>query len=250
MRKILNTIVVTSSIIIAYFVVTAQQDTTKVVTAPPTPPPSKAKILIPNTAWDYGYMPKGIKVSHIYQIKNVGEDTLKISSVKPSCGCTSAPLKKNMLAPGEAVDLEVSFDAKNFMGKVNKSVTVNSNDPATPALALTFSANVGIESPTVRFTPIEVLYDSVQVGRNDTRKILLFNTDITNVDLALIDKPKDVVSIDLKKTNLQPGKSTEMVFRIDKKAAPGYFSYCSTLEVNGSDKYRVTIPIRGTLVSK
>ncbi len=250
MRRIFNSLADLSLIIIAYLVVTAQQDTSKSPVSAPAPPPSKAKILVPNTSWDYGYMPKGIKVSHVFQIQNLGEDTLKISSVRPSCGCTSAPLKKNILAPGEAVDLEVSFDAKNFMGKVHKTVTVNSNDAANPALVLSFSANVGIESPTVRFTPVEVLYDSVQVGRNDTRKILLFNTDITEVDLALIEKPKDVVSIDLKKTNLQPGKSTEMVFRIDKKAAPGYFSYCSTLEVNGSDKYRVTIPIRGTLVSK
>lgn len=249
MKNILSVTVLFSLLLMTYFVVTAEQDTTKVIIAP-TPPPTKAKILVPNTSWDWGYMPKGIKVSHFYKIQNVGEDTLKIASVKPSCGCTSAPLKKNNLAPGESVDLEVTFDAKNMMGKVSKSVTVNSNDPTTPALVLHFSANVGIESPTVRFTPIEVMYDSVQVGKNDTRKILLFNTDITKVDLAFVDKPKEMVDIDLKKTNLEPGKSTEMIFRVDKNATPGYFNLCSTLEINGSDKYRVTIPITGTLVAK
>src|SRR5574341_98266 len=134
MRKILKSFVIVSLMLLAYVVVTAQQDTSKQATSAPTPPPSKAKILVPNTSWDYGYMPKGIRVSHVYQIQNVGEDTLKISSVKPSCGCTSAPLKKNILAPGELVDLEVSFDAKNFMGKVHKTVTVNSNDATNPAL--------------------------------------------------------------------------------------------------------------------
>lgn len=249
MKKLCNIAVSFSLLLMVYFVVTAQQDTTKVITAPPTPP-TKAKIFVPNTSWDWGYMPKGIKVAHFYKIQNLGEDTLKIASVKPGCGCTSAPLKKNNLAPGESVDLEVSFDAKNFMGKVNKSVTVTSNDPTTPSLVLTFSANVGIESPTVRFTPIEVMYDSIQLGKNDIRKILLFNTDITNVDVSLIDKPRDMVAIDLKKTNLEPGKSTEMIFRVDKKATPGYFNLCSTLEISGSDKYRVTIPISGTLVAK
>jgi len=249
MTKIFNLLLAISFLFTTVFVITAGQENTK-VDAPAASPSSKAKIFVPNTAWDWGYMPKGIKVSHTYKIQNVGEDTLKITSVKPSCGCTSAPLKKNNLAPGEIVDLEVSFDSKNMMGKVNKSVTVSSNDPASPSLALTFSANVGIESPTVRFTPIEVMYDSVQVGKNDTRKILLFNTDITKVDLAFVDKPKDLVEIDLKKSNLEPGKSTEMVFRVDKNATPGYFNLCSTLEINGSDKYRVTIPISGTLVAK
>ncbi|EQB63525.1 MAG: hypothetical protein RBG1_1C00001G1104 [candidate division Zixibacteria bacterium RBG-1] len=249
MKKIFSITVLFSLLLMTYFVVTAQQDTTKVITAP-TPLPSKAKILVPNTDWDYGYMPKGIKVSHIYKIQNLGEDTLRITSVKPSCGCTSAPLKKNNLAPGEATDLEVSFDSKNMMGKVSKSVTINSDDPTTPSLVLHFTSNVGIESPIVRFTPVEVLYDSVQVGKNDTRKILLFNTDITKVDLAFVDKPKEMVAIDLKKSNLEPGKSTEMIFRVDKNATPGYFNLCSTLEINGSDKYRVTIPISGTLVAK
>jgi len=249
MKKLCNIAISFSLFLMAYFVVAAQQDTTKVITAPVTPP-SKTKIFVANTAWDWGYMPKGIKVSHIYKIQNVGEDTLRIASVKPSCGCTSAPLKKNNLAPGEATDLEVSFDAKNMMGKVSKSVTVSSNDPTSPSLVLNFTANVGIESPTVRFTPIEVLYDSVQVGKNDTRKILLFNTDITKVDVSLIDKPREMVEIDLKKTNLEPGKSTEMIFRVDKNATPGYFNLCSTLEINGSDKYRVTIPISGTLLAK
>ena len=249
MKKIISLLLPISLLITGFFVVTAQHDTTKASTVQ-TSPPSKAKIFVPNTDWDWGFMPKGIKVSHVYKIQNLGEDTLRITSVKPACGCTSAPLKKNNLAPGEATDLEVSFDAKNMMGKVSKSVTVSSNDPATPSMVLHFTANVGIESPTVRFTPIEVLYDSVQVGKNDTRKILLFNTDITKVDVSLIDKPREMVEIDLKKTNLEPGKSTEMIFRVDKKATPGYFNLCSTLEISGSDKYRVTIPISGTLVAK
>src|SRR4030065_719348 len=142
------------------------------------------------------------------------------------------------------------LDPNNMMGKVSKSVTITSDDPTTPSLVLHFTSNVGIESLIVRFTPVEVLYDSVQVGKNDTRKILLFNTDITKVDLAFVDKPKEMVEIDLKKTNLEPGKSTEMIFRVDKKATPGYFNLCSALEINGSDKYRVTIPISGTLVAK
>lgn len=249
MKKIFSLLLPVSLLITVFFVVTAQKDTTKSSTAQ-TAPPSKAKIFIPNTDWDWGYMPKGIKVSHNYKIQNVGEDTLKIASVKPSCGCTSAPLKKANLAPGESVDLEVSFDAKNMMGKVSKSVTVSSNDPATPSMVLHFTANVGIESPTVRFTPVEVLYDSVQLGKNDTRKILLFNTDITKVDLAFVDKPKDVVDVDLKKSNLEPGKSTELIVKVGRNATPGYFNLCSTLEINGSDKYRVTIPISGTLLAK
>ncbi|EQB63523.1 MAG: hypothetical protein RBG1_1C00001G1102 [candidate division Zixibacteria bacterium RBG-1] len=159
-------------------------------------------------------------------------------------------MKKRELAPGESVDLEVTLNSSHTIGKVHKSVTITSNDPVNPSVTLNFTADLGSESPTLKITPVEVLYDSIQVGKNDIRRILLSNTDITKINLSVIEKPKEVVDIDIKKSNLEPGKSTEIIFRIDKKATPGYFNLYSTLEVNGSDKYRITIPISGTLVAK
>jgi hypothetical protein len=41
------------------------------------------KVLIPETTWDFGYIPAGSVVSHHYLIKNAGTDTLKIKSVSP-----------------------------------------------------------------------------------------------------------------------------------------------------------------------
>jgi hypothetical protein len=41
------------------------------------------KALMPETTWDFGKVPQGSVVSHSYQIKNIGTDTLKIIKVKP-----------------------------------------------------------------------------------------------------------------------------------------------------------------------
>ncbi len=41
------------------------------------------KLLIPQTMFDFGYVPPQSKISHYYLVKNVGEDTLKIEKVKP-----------------------------------------------------------------------------------------------------------------------------------------------------------------------
>ncbi len=60
--------------------IASPQDTAKTTAVPV----SKAKIFIANSSWDWGYTPKGIKLSHIYQIKNMGEDTLRIANVAPS----------------------------------------------------------------------------------------------------------------------------------------------------------------------
>lgn len=41
------------------------------------------KLLIPQTMFDFGYVPPQSQISHYYLVKNVGEDILKIEKVKP-----------------------------------------------------------------------------------------------------------------------------------------------------------------------
>ncbi|MFZ1682891.1 MAG: hypothetical protein WAU88_02065 [Candidatus Zixiibacteriota bacterium] len=41
------------------------------------------KVVVPEKSWDFGNVPQHITVSHAYWLKNVGDDTLEILSVKP-----------------------------------------------------------------------------------------------------------------------------------------------------------------------
>jgi hypothetical protein len=41
------------------------------------------KMLLPETSFDFGFVPQDCKVSHVFWIKSVGDDSLKILSVKP-----------------------------------------------------------------------------------------------------------------------------------------------------------------------
>ncbi len=44
---------------------------------------SNAKLQLPEEAFDFGYFPNNSKVSHVFQLRSVGEDPLKILRVKP-----------------------------------------------------------------------------------------------------------------------------------------------------------------------
>ena len=41
------------------------------------------KMFISHDSFEFGYVPQNSKISHIFWIKSVGEDSLKILSVKP-----------------------------------------------------------------------------------------------------------------------------------------------------------------------
>ena len=82
-------------------------------------------------------------------------ETTRFSSNRsgPRCGCTSAPLVKNELAPGEEVPVEVTFSTRKANGPVRKIVTVISSDPEQGNYPLQFSAIIGGTPPTVGLVP-------------------------------------------------------------------------------------------------
>jgi hypothetical protein len=75
-------------------------------------------------------------------LKNEGDAILRISEVNPSCGCTSAPLDKDSLLPGESTTMRVSLNLPLSNGMLQKYITVKSNDRDDPVKTLTLKVDV------------------------------------------------------------------------------------------------------------
>jgi rhodanese-related sulfurtransferase len=85
-------------------------------------------------------------VSHTFVLTNVGDETLTITDVVTSCGCTTTALAKRELAPEESVDLPATVNTTGFRGTVTRTVSVTSNDPASPVAV--FQIVVTIAEPS------------------------------------------------------------------------------------------------------
>jgi len=198
--------------------------------------------------WDFGYIPTGVSVTHRFVLKNVGNKPLKIVSVKPACGCTSAPLAKTDLEPGESTDLEVTFNSKNFKGKATKSVAVLTDD-SNQVTNLKFSTDVGSTVPTLILEPADVNFDSVPLGQKASRKLKITNNDIQAVNIRLVEVPEKYVDAKLNKNKIGIGGNSELTVNLQgKNSTAGYFNRTVTLEVDGHVDYRVSLPVSATLV--
>lgn len=82
------------------------------------------------------------KVNAEYLIYNKGGKHLRITEVETTCGCTVADVSKRVIAPGEFTRISVALDTSIKLGPVRKKITVHSNDPARPALALFLEGDV------------------------------------------------------------------------------------------------------------
>jgi hypothetical protein len=98
---------------------------------PPPHPESKARLEALAPDYDFGAVRSNdVKaISHTFVFRSAGEETLVISKVKASCGCTSAIASATQIAPGATASITATLTPKGKFGKQVINVRVNSNDP-------------------------------------------------------------------------------------------------------------------------
>lgn len=116
-------------------------------------------------------------------IINIGTDTLHIKVVKPACGCTSAPLDKYAIAPGDTSILSVSLKTTGYKGNVNKAIVIESNDTIEPEYYVFIQANIVYP---ISFEPNEYLiFLNSEPNKAQSQKLILKNT--TDKDITITD---------------------------------------------------------------
>jgi hypothetical protein len=77
--------------------------------------------------FDFGKIPQGKPVTHKFEVTNAGTDSLKITNVQASCGCTTPDWEREKVqAPGEKTTITVGFNAASE-GPFNKVITISYN---------------------------------------------------------------------------------------------------------------------------
>lgn len=88
-------------------------------------------------AFDFGKIPQGRPVTHIFEVVNYGKDSLKISNVQASCGCTTPDWDRNKIqAPEEKTAITVGYNAASE-GPFTKIITITYNGSETKQITIT-----------------------------------------------------------------------------------------------------------------
>ena len=85
-------------------------------------------ITFDRTEHDFGQINEGDgRVSTIFEFKNDGMESLVLSNVRASCGCTTPTWTKSPVEPGERGSITVTYNPNGRPGKFQKTITVTSN---------------------------------------------------------------------------------------------------------------------------
>ncbi|MEO7960768.1 MAG: DUF1573 domain-containing protein [Ginsengibacter sp.] len=76
--------------------------------------------------FDFGKIPQGKSVTHVFDFKNNGTTAFSLDNVQASCGCTTPEWDKNIIQPGATSKITVGYNAQNE-GSFAKPVTITYN---------------------------------------------------------------------------------------------------------------------------
>lgn len=86
--------------------------------------------------------PEDEEVETTFKFRNKGDKTVKILGLESACSCLSAELDKAEYKPGEEGTGHASFKVSTFVGRHEKFVTVNTDDPKQPDWQINFILDV------------------------------------------------------------------------------------------------------------
>lgn len=203
----------------------------------------KSKIVFDKKIYDFGKIYVGEIVKYGFKFKNQGSGELIINSVKSSCGCTAALVSKSNILKGEDGEVQIKFNPGRYVGKVTKSVTVNSNDPENPAYKLTITGEI-IEEISVN--PKQINFGIIKKGDSCIRNIEVKIVPELKIEVKKVESPNPYITITQNKT--AENHIYKYQVSISKYDYIGKFNGIIFIYTSSSKQERIDIPFSGEVI--
>ena len=109
--------------------------TTKSSASPVISENPSESLSLKETEFDFGKIPQGKPVTHIFEFTNTGNAPFALDNVQASCGCTTPEWNKDTVAVGQTAVIKVGYNAANE-GPFDKLVTITYNGTQTKQIII------------------------------------------------------------------------------------------------------------------
>ena len=98
-------------------------------------PAATENLTLRESEFDFGKIPQGKPVTHVFQFTNTGDKPFALDNVQASCGCTTPEWNKETIAPGATASIKVGYNAATE-GPFNKTVSITYNGTQTKQIII------------------------------------------------------------------------------------------------------------------
>lgn len=165
------------------------------------------RLTIAQPVHDAGTVSQGDVIRLAFEIANSGDETLEITDVHTSCGCTTTGEWTRTLKPGEKGTIPVSLETAQFVGPLAKSITVVSNDRTRPEQILEMKATVW--TPIRLSTSVLVFPATTNPNEATSRSVTIHNELDAPLTISDVQSENPLFTVELKE--MVPGKDFELL---------------------------------------
>lgn len=210
--------------------------------------PGKPWLVWSDTVFDYGLkIIDGEPIEGEFTFRNEGEDVLRLTRVKPGCGCTAVDYDREV-PPGGTGQIQFLIDPEAVLtdGDSRKNILVWSNSPGHILSELHTIGEVRLPIE-VKPTP-DVFFGRVDQGRPATQKLVIVSHAIEPLEILDVaaDSPRFKASAKL----VRPGKQYELTVTAIPPYLPGTNEGRIHLTTNLKHQPRVTVVARARYLTR
>ena len=209
------------------------------------PPAGPApKLQFDSTVYDFGATSLVESVTGTFTFHNAGDAELKLQKPVPSCGCTVASVKPDVLKPGEKGELVFTLRLGGNRGHVEKHINVPSNDPQSPNI------NLAIKTELVQIlevTPAQVMIGDIRQGTTTNVTVQVRRTD----GKALSILKAEVTGNSVLRARVEPwdtNQTAKVIIEVVGEGQPRRFSDQVKISIDGNTQVVASIPVQGQLM--
>lgn len=206
---------------------------------------AKPIIMSPEPTFNFGELENDQKVTREFIVKNAGDETLEITEVKSTCGCTVAELAVKSLAPGQETTISVTFDLKGKQGPQHKRVTVISNDPDQPAYGLEM---VGTALTTVMVEPSIINFGRIEDAASHEQKVIIKSMREGHTFNILDVTASEGATFKTRLDTIVPGKEYAVAAMSNPNLMPGTLNGRITVRTDDSSRPAILIQVYGHVI--
>ncbi|WP_425613399.1 DUF1573 domain-containing protein [Anatilimnocola sp. NA78] len=92
--------------------------------------------LVGGSTFDFGQMDRHAEGEHVFQLRNDGDQPLRLEKGQTTCKCTMSEMKDGDLKPGETAPIKLNWTAKTGDMEFSQSAEIKTSDPRQPLVRL------------------------------------------------------------------------------------------------------------------
>lgn len=194
---------------------------------------------------DFGVVARGAVCSTRLVVKNIYQETIQITNVSTSCGCSAAKPSANQIPSGQEAYIEISMDTQRFMRKKDSAALVTLAEPSKGLRQeVRIPLSVYIRTDVV-FQPGSVNFGSVEQGQGAQRTVKLSYAGRPDWKVREIRSPKSYYkaqAVETKRDNISL-VDYDIVVTLSPDAPGGALRDQLTLITDDQNSPEVPLPV-------